>query len=65
MIVEKVTRDHIRAISIGSIGVFVLPSNKAVESARVQFSMMKRLENMNFERIKTNEPYTIAYRRIR
>jgi hypothetical protein len=65
MIVEKVTRDHIRAISIGSIGVFVLPSNKAVESARVQFSMMKRLENMNFERIETNEPYTIAYRRIR
>lgn len=65
MIVEKVTRDHIRAISIGSIGVFVLPSHKAVESARVQFSMMKRLENMNFERIETNEPYTIAYRRIR
>lgn len=65
MIVEKVSRDDIRAIDIGKIGVFVLPNAKAVESARVQFSMMKRLENMDFERVETNEPYTIAYRRTR
>ena len=65
MIVEKVSRDDIRAIGIGKIGVFVLPNAKAVESARVQFSMMKRLENMDFERVETNEPYTIAYRRVR
>lgn len=65
MIVEKVSRDDIRNIGIGKIGVFVLPNAKAVESARVQFSMMKRLENMDFERVETNEPYTIAYRRVR
>lgn len=65
MIVEKVSRDDIRNIAIGKIGVFVLPNAKAVESARVQFSMMKRLENMDFERVETNEPYTIAYRRVR
>lgn len=65
MIVEKVSRDDIRAIGIGKIGVFCLPNAKAVESARVQFSMMKRLEGMDFERVETNEPYTIAYRRVR
>ncbi len=65
MICEKVTRDNIRAIEVGKMGVFVLPNAKAVESARVQFSTMKRLEDMDFERIETNEPLTIAYKRLK
>ena len=65
MICEKVSRDDIRAIEIGKMGVFVLPNAKAVESARVQFSTMKRLEDMDFERVETGEPLTIAYKRLK
>ena len=65
MICEKVTRDDIRAIEVGKMGVFVLPNAKAVESARVQFSTMKRLEDMDFERVETGEPLTIAYKRLK
>ena len=65
MITEKVSRDDIRAIEVGKMGVFVLPNAKAVESARVQFSTMKRLEDMDFERVETGEPLTIAYKRLR
>ena len=65
MIVERVTRDHIRAIGLNKIGVFTLPNAKAVESARVQFSMMKKLEDMCFERVDIHESNTIAYRRIK
>lgn len=65
MICEKVTRDDIRAIKVGEMGVFVLPNAKAVESARVQFSTMKRLEDMDFERVETGEALTIAYKRLK
>ena len=65
MIVEKVSRDDIRAIEIGKTGVFVLPSEKAVECARVQFATLKRLEGMEFERIETGERLTIAYKRLK
>ena len=65
MICEKVSRDDIRNIEIGKMGVFVLPNAKAVETARVQFSTMKRLEGMDFERIETAEPLTIAYKRLK
>jgi hypothetical protein len=65
MICEKVSREDIRNIEIGKMGVFVLPNAKAVETARVQFSTMKRLEGMDFERIETGEPLTIAYKRLR
>ena len=65
MICEKVTRDDIRAIKVGEMGVFVLPNAKAVESARVQFSTMKRLEDMDFERVETREALTIAYKRLK
>jgi hypothetical protein len=65
MTVERVSRDDIRAIEVGKIGVFALPNAKAVESARVQFANMKRLEDMDFERIETGEPLTIAYKRIK
>jgi hypothetical protein len=65
MVTEKVTRDDIRNLKIGQTGVFTLPNAKAVESGRVQFSTMKRLEDMDFERIDTGEPLTIAYKRIK
>lgn len=65
MICEKVSRDDIRAIEVGKIGIFTLPNAKAVESARVQFATVKRLEDMDFERIDTGELLTIAYRRIK
>ena len=65
MICDKVTRDNIRAIKVGEMGVFVLPNAKAVESARVQFSTMKRLEDMDFERVETGEVLTIAYKRLK
>ena len=65
MICENVTRDDIRAIKIGQTGIFTLPNAKAVESARVQFSTMKRLEDMDFERVETGEPLTIAYKRLK
>ena len=65
MICDKVSRDDIRNISVGQMGVFVLPNAKAVETAMVQFSTMKRLEGMDFERVETGEDLTIAYKRIK
>ena len=65
MVREKVTRDDIRAIKVGETGFFVLPNAKAVESARVQFSTMKRLEGMDFERVETGEALTVAYKRLK
>jgi len=65
MVVERVSRDDIRAIEVGKIGIFALPNAKAVESARVQFSNMKWLEDMDFERVETGERLTIAYKRLK
>ena len=65
MVKNKVTRDDIRAIKPGQTGVFTLPNAKAVESARVQFSTMKRLEGLDFERVDTGEPLTVAYKRVK
>ena len=65
MTVERVSRDDIRAIEVGKTGVFALPNAKAVESARVQFANMKRLEDMDFERVDTGEKLTIAYKRLK
>lgn len=65
MIVERISRDDIRDMEIGKLYVWVLPNEKAKESARVQFQQMKKLENMDFERVETDEPLTLAYRRIK
>lgn len=65
MICENVSRNDIRALKVGETGFFTLPNFKALESARVQFCMMKKLEDMDFERVKTSEPMTIAYKRLR
>lgn len=65
MICETVTRNDIRNITVGKVGFFTLPTTKAVESARVQFSTMKKLEGMDFERVPTDDPLTIAYKRLK
>ena len=62
---NNVTRNMIRAIPIGMVGEFTLPSIKALKAARVQFSMMKKLDGLDFIREKTDEPLTIAYRRVK
>jgi hypothetical protein len=65
MYCEKISRDDIRGIEVGKIGIFTLPNAKAVEVGRVQFSTMKRLEDMDFERVETGEPFTLAYKRLK
>ena len=65
MICKRVSREDVRNIEVGKIGIFTLPNAKAVEVGRVQFATMKRLEDMDFERVDTGEPLTIAYRRLR
>jgi hypothetical protein len=65
MICNKVRRNDIRALRVGQTGIFTLPNPKAVESGRVQFSTLKRLEGMDFERVETGEALTIAYKRIK
>lgn len=65
MICNKVSRNDIRNIKVGQTGVFTLPNPKAVECGRVQFATLKRLEGMEFERVETGEPLTIAYKRLK
>jgi hypothetical protein len=36
-----------------------------VEVARVAVSQVKKLEDMDFERVETNEALTIAYKRLK
>ena len=62
---HRVSRDDIRNIEVGKICIFTLPNAKAVEVGRVQFATMKRLEDMDFERVDTGEPLTIAYKRLK
>lgn len=65
MIQKRVTRNDVRNIEVGSIAIFTLPNQKAKYSAQVTFSTMKALEDMDFERVETHEPLTIAYRRLK
>ena len=65
MVVEKVGRNEWKALQIDEIGIFTLPNAKAVEVARVAVSQLKRLEGMDFERMETNDPLTLMYRRLK
>lgn len=65
MICECLTRNAVRELEVGQVGLWTLPHLRAVESAIVTISRMKRVEGMDFERIETGEPLTIAYRRIK
>ena len=51
MICSNVSRKEIRSLMVGQTGIYTLPDYKAIESARVQFATMKKLESMDFERI--------------
>lgn len=55
MICDKVGRKAIADLEIGEIGIYTLPSERAKEVARVTFSQMKKLENMDFESIKMDD----------
>lgn len=65
MITQKVTRDEIRAIKVGQTGIFTLPTLKAVQSARVQFYTVGRFDGIEFEKVQTNDPLTIAFKRVK
>ena len=65
MVVDKVGRSEWKNLKVGEIGIFTLPNAKAVEVARVAVSQVKKLEDMDFERVDTNEPLTLAYRRTK
>lgn len=62
---EKVGRSDWKQLKVGEIGIFTLPNAKAVESARVAVSQLKRLEGMDFERVACNDALTIAYMRTK
>lgn len=65
MKLDKVGRSEWKALKVGEIGIFTLPNAKAVEVGRVAMSQVKKLEDMDFERVETNEPLTLAYRRTK
>lgn len=62
---DRVTRDDVRNIEVGQVGIFTLPDRLAVFNAQVTISTMKRLYGFAFERIETGKPLTIAYKRIK
>lgn len=64
MILDRLTRNHIREIKVGETAYFTLPTEKAMESARVQVAQLKRLEGIQLERVETEERLTIGYKRI-
>lgn len=65
MICEKVGRSEWKHLKVGETGIFTLPNAKAVEVARVAVSQIKKLEGMDFEKVETNDPLTIAFKRLR
>ena len=65
MIKQRVGRNDWKQLKIGETGVFTLPNEKAIESARVAAMDVKKFEHYEFERIKVAEPLTIAYKRIK
>lgn len=64
MICEKVGRNEWKQLGIGETGVYTLPNENALEAARVAAQDVKRLYNYEFERLKVNEPLTIAFKRL-
>lgn len=65
MVIEKVGRKHWSDLKVGETAVFTLPDERAVESARVACQDVKKYEHKEFERIKVNEPLTIAFKRVK
>lgn len=65
MIKGKVGRNDWKQLKIGETGVYTLPDERAVESARVAAQDVKKYDHYEFERIKVAEPLTIAFKRIK
>jgi hypothetical protein len=65
MICEKVGRKQWQDLKVGETGVFTLPDERAVESARVAAQDVKKYDHYEFERIKVAEPLTIALKRTK
>ena len=65
MVKEKVGRSDWKQLKVGDTGVYTLPDERAMESARVAAQDVKKYEHYEFERIKVAEPLTIAYKRIK
>ena len=54
-----------KSLKVGETGVFTLPDERAVESARVAAQDVKKYDHYEFERIKVAEPLTIAFKRLK
>lgn len=65
MILDKIGRDVLRQIEVGNVGVFQLPDMKSVYAARSVLSQMKAIEGLEFERMKSSDPLTLIYKRIK
>lgn len=65
MITQRVSRKDLRAIKVGQVGVFTLPTYRAVESARVQVSALRRREGLGFERLFSEDELTLIYKRTK
>ena len=65
MIKQRVGRSDWKKLKVGETGVFTLPDERAVESARVAAQDVKKYDHYEFERIKVAEPLTIAYKRTK
>ena len=52
MIKEKVGRNDWKQLKVGETGVYTLPDERAVESARVAAQDVKKYDHYEFERIK-------------
>lgn len=65
MNVTRISRKDLRALKVGEVGVFTLPDAKAVEVGKVQAAMVKRLDDYEFERIKSADSLTLIYKRIK
>ena len=65
MVKEKVGRSDWKQLKVGETGVYTLPDERAVESARVAAQDVKKFEHYEFERIKVAEPLTIAFKRTK
>lgn len=64
MICKKVGRGEWKNLKVGETGVYTLPDKDAFEAARVAVSHL-RDQGYEFERLKVNEPLTIAYKRLK
>ena len=65
MVKEKVGRNDWKSLKVGETGVFTLPDERAVASARVAAKDVKKYDHYEFERTKGAEPLTIAFKRTK